>query len=301
MERSRGQVVLVAALGIAVTFVALALVTNTVIYTQNLATRETVDGVDPVAFQQSTADATADLLALANTYNASGDIDARFRADVADYSNASAIEVARNGHVATASVRSTTPGTRIYQDHPRNFTNGSAVTDWTVATDVTATRRFELNVTRENLSDGTPFTVIATDGTDTWTATIGGNATNVTLTVDDGTPTTCTVAAETTTVDLTRPALNGTTCDAPAFATGVGTPYDVQFSNGAQGYGRYVLFVDDGATVDGTNYASTLPDTAPALYDATVHVHVRRPDLDYATNVTVAPEDHPEGESYGPA
>lgn len=301
MERSRGQVVLVAALGIAVTFVALALVTNTVIYTQNLATRETVDGVDPVAFQQSTADTAADLLALANTYNASGDIDGQFRADVANYSNASAIEAARNGHLATARVVSTSGGTRLYQDQPRTFANESGVADWTLATDVTATRRFELNVTRANLSDATPFTVTADDGSATWSATVAGNATTVTLTVDNGTTSTCTVAADTTTVDLTDPALNGTACDAPAFAEGVSAPYDVSFANGTEGYGRYVLFVDDGATPVAANYAATLPDTAPALYGARVHVHVRRPDLEFATNVTVAPEDHPAGESYGPA
>ena len=88
MEDSRGQIILVAALAIAVTFVALALIVNTVIFTENLATRETVDGQQAVAFDQSVKETGEALLARAHARNASADADnsselvSRFRADI---------------------------------------------------------------------------------------------------------------------------------------------------------------------------------------------------------------------------
>jgi len=303
MGRSRGQVILIAALGIAVTLVALALVTNTVIYTENLATRETVDGQQAVAFQQSTEDGIGGLLSLANRYNASdsSDIHARFDADVGNFSNATQIASARNGKVGTASITDTTNGSRIFQNASRNFTDVNGNSSWTLATGVSNTRRFELNVTQSNLNATNPFTV--TVGSN-YTATIASDGSAIELTVSNDTISpSCEVSAETAVVDLTEGTLNGTDCGVPAFASDAGSSYDIAFSNATSGYGRYVLFVDqEPSTLPSGHYAGSYandPNKAPAIYDATVHVELVEPDLTYATNVTVAPEDSPEGEVYG--
>ncbi|MFB6081467.1 MAG: hypothetical protein ABEJ67_01465 [Halanaeroarchaeum sp.] len=304
MEGSRGQVVLVAALGIAVTLVALALVTNTVIYTQNLATRETADAVDSVAFQQATEEGVGGLVSLANRYNATSHsaLLARLETDVKHYANATGIEAARNGRIASASVRSVTNGTRIFQNDTRNFTDVNGNESWTLATDVSNTRRFELNVSRNALNSSAPFRVRLSDGIGTdWTATFEPNGNDIAVTIDNGSAVTCTVTAAHTVVDLTEGTINGTDCDAPPFGSGVGSPYAISFENADHVAGRYVLFVDD-ATVDSGPYATDPtedPNQRPAIYSATVHVRMVRTDLTYETNVTVAPEDSPEGEVYG--
>lgn len=301
MGRSRGQVILIAALGIAVTLVALALVTNTVIYTENLATRETVDGQQAVAVQQATQDGVGGLLSLANRYNTSNR-HARFDADVANFSNATQIAATRNGHVQTATITGTTDGARIFQNASRNFTDVNGNETWTLATGVSNTRRFELNVTQSKLDSTNPFTV--TVGGD-YSATIapeGSDVINLTVT-NDTVSKSCEVTATHAVVDLTEGTLNGTDCPVPAFASDVGAPYDITFSNAQNGYGRYVLFVDQQpSSLPTAHYAGSYsndPNYAPAIYDATVHVQFVTQDLTYETNVTVAPEDSPEGEAYG--
>ena len=154
MGRSRGQIILVAALGIAVTLVALALITNTAIYTENLATRETVDAQDATAYENAVEDSASGLLALANRYNATDheDIHDQFTADVVNVTNATAIESARHGHLVRTAVVDTTNGSRIAQDPSSEFTDEDGTENWTLATDVEQTRRFELNIS-DDLSD----------------------------------------------------------------------------------------------------------------------------------------------------
>ena len=303
MGRSRGQVILVAALGIAVTFVALALITNTAIYTENLATRGTVNGQDAVGLEQSVEDGASGLVALANRYNATSheSIVDRFESDVENLDSAIAIEAARDGDRTRITLVNTTNGSRISQDTPGNFTNATVGEDWTLATDVDRTRRFEMNVSSGNLSDTSPFTVVITDGSVDWTAELSPDgAGGVELTVtNDTTSVNCAVSNETAFVDLTEGTIGGESCATPAFGSDVSTPYDIRFENGSNVDGRYVLFVDRRpSAIDDTQYGDGSA-VEPALYDATVRVSIQQPDLTYESNVTVAPEESPEGETYG--
>lgn len=303
MGRSRGQVILVAALGIAVTFVALALITNTAIYTENLATRGTVNGQDAIGIEQSVEDGASGLVALANRYNASSheSIVGQFESDIANLDSAIAVEAARDGDRTRITLVNTTNGSRLSQDAPGNFTNATEVEDWTLATDVDRTRRFEMNVSTDNLSDTSPFTVVVTDGNVDWTAELSPDgAGGIELTVANDTSTvSCSVSNETAFVDLTEETLDGESCATLAFGSDVSTPYDVRFKNGSNVDGRYVLFVDrTPSVIDDTQYGNGSA-VEPALYDATVRVSIHQPDLTYESNVTVAPEESPEGETYG--
>ncbi|MFW6003342.1 MAG: DUF7261 family protein [Halanaeroarchaeum sp.] len=299
MDRSRGQVILVAALGIAVTLVALALITNTAIYTENLATRSTVNGQDAIAFEQSMEEGAGGLLALANRYNATdhSTIRTQFESDVSNVSAATELESVRHGDLGTVRVVSTTSGSQISQNESRNFTDTNASAEWTLATDVSQTRRFEMNVTRDDLDATDPFTVNVSNGSAHWTAEIGTDGSNIT--VANETDVVCSVDAATAVIDLTEGTVAGDTCDGLGSVSSVDGPYDVTFENGDDGYGRYVLFVDRTPDeIDSGLYGET-PAIDDAIYDATVHVAIEQPDLRYETNVTVAPEASPEGEVYG--
>lgn len=306
MDRSRGQVILVAALGIAVTLVALALVTNTAIYTENLATRETVSGQDAIAFEQSMDDGASDLLALANRYNASShtSIRDRFAADVNNLSSGTGTESAAYGELTAIEVVNTTNGSRISLNETRNFTSADGDGNWTLASDVDAHRRFEMNVSQSALNDtGSPFRIVINTTTHEWNASVAdGGDDNVSVAIsNETTNVTCSVSANTTVFDVTEGTLAGESCDAPTAASTVDGPYDISFENASNVEGRFVLFVDRTKSEIADHYdpAPDTPSIDPAIYDATVHVTVRQPDLTYETNVTVAPERSPEGEVYG--
>lgn len=312
MGRSRGQIILIAALGIAVTFVALAMITNTAIYTENLATRDTVSGQEVVAFQQSMESGASGLLALANRYNATSHttIRTQFETDVESLRNGTEIASASFGDLSTVSVIETTNGSRIAQNESRNFTDANGTDHWTLATAVEQTRRFQMNVTAASLNESDPFTVNVTNDTDEWSAEIAENGTNVDVSVSNGSTTTCSVEPDETgsvVVDLSEGGIAGNQCELPTFAADLSGPYDISFENGSNAAGRYVLFVDrepiafedDIADNSYADPADPGPSLHPAIYDATVRVSVQQPDLTYESNVTIAPTESPEGEVYG--
>lgn len=312
MDRSRGQIILIAALGIAVTLVALAMITNTAIYTENLATRSTVSGQEAVAFQQSMESGTSGLLALANRYNATdhSTIRNQFETDIETLRNGTEIASASFGGLSTVSVIETTNGSRIAQNESGNFTDAHGSENWTLATDVEQTRRFQMNVTVTSLTETDPFTVNVTTDTDVWTAEITKNESAVDVSISNGTTTTCTVETNETdsiVVDLSEGRIGDSQCEFPVFTSDLSGPYNVTLENGSHAEGRYVLFVDQEPTaIEGgladdpySDPADGGPSIHHAVYDATLRVSVQQPDLTYETNVTIAPTESPEGEVYG--
>lgn len=312
MGRSRGQIILIAALGIAVTLVALAMITNTVIYTENLATRDTVSGQEAVAFQQSMESGASGLLALANRYNATNHttIRSQFEADVESLRNGTEIVSASIGDLSTVSVIETTNGARIAQNLSRNFTDATGAEDWTLAAEIEQTRRFQMNVTAASLNESDPFTVNVTNDSDEWSAEIAENGTDVDVSISNGTTTSCSVEPDETgsvVVDLSEGRIAGDQCELPVFASDLSGPYTISFENGSNASGRYVLFVDREPTAIEDDLANDPynaptvegPSLQPAIYDATLRVSVQQPDLTYESNVTLVPSESPEGEVYG--
>ena len=307
MGRSRGQIILIAALGIAVTLVALAMITNTAIYTENLATRDTVSGQEVVAFQQSMESGASGLLALANRYNATNHttIRSQFETDVESLRNGTEIASASFGDLSTVSIIETTNGARIAQNETGNFTDANGAENWTLATGIEQTRRFQMNVTTSSVNASDPFTVTIENDTAEWTAKISHTESDtVDVIVSDGN-TTCavdTTDTESVVVDLSEGRIAENQCELPVFASDLSGPYNISFENASNAEGRYVLFVDRTSTdIDGEPYSGPAagPSLQPAIYDATLRVSVQQPDLTYESNVTIAPTESPEGEVYG--
>lgn len=303
----RGQLLLVAALGLAVAFVVLALVLNAVVFTENLATRNHGQTDDVVGYERAVEAAATGLLAETNAHNNS-DYDAlrdAFAANVATWDGNASVLVASGGHVTAATVASASNGTRVVQAAERNFSNASDATAWQAADGVSATRRFHVVATPTNGS--TPLTWNVTDGTAVWEVRISENASNTSETdvvVGNATAelTRTTVTADTVSVDLTEGTVNGTAVPNWTFAQEVGSTYDIHVENAASAEGRYVFVVDTeespfrGGLPSGTyNSAGTdaYPKTTPALFSATVDVTVQNSRVTYESNVTVAPASTP--------
>ncbi|MXR19826.1 DUF7261 family protein [Halobacterium bonnevillei] len=163
----RGQLLLVAALGLAVAFVVLALVLNAVVFTENLATRNHGQTDSVVAYERAAEGDVGALLAQTNRHNNSDsdELAATLTANVETWdANASVLAVG-SGHLTQTTVASVANGTRVVQSTRRNFSNATGVDDWTAATGVDATRRFHV-VAEPTTADA--LTLNVSNGTTAW-------------------------------------------------------------------------------------------------------------------------------------
>ncbi|MFB6266529.1 MAG: hypothetical protein ABEI31_02620, partial [Halodesulfurarchaeum sp.] len=161
MEDSRGQIILVAALGIAVTLVALAVIVNTVIFTENLATRNTVEGQEAIMVERSSEEAVANLMAYANKYNNSSysAVKGQFKRDVKNLSVGQNVHALSEGGFVNVSVVEVNNGTRIAQTQMDTLHSAGGQPDWTLAKDVTATRWFLMNFGTATTAHGANISV----------------------------------------------------------------------------------------------------------------------------------------------
>ncbi|AKU07251.1 MULTISPECIES: DUF7261 family protein [Haloferax] len=282
----RGQLMLVAALAIAVLLVGLALTLNTAIYTENLATRTTDTSLDGAVSHGRTVEAGAGVL-LDETNREGGtyaELAGSFDETFGNWSDAAATLAAVRGAATNASRVDHVEGTRISQtDAARNFTDGSESTDWTLASDV-GVRGVRFNVSRDSLatSSGSAFELVVDDGTNVVETEVYRNSTRAFVTVEDagGTRATCSVAADAgdyVTIDVADGRLNGTACDPlDAVHTDLDGTVAVSYRNAVQAEGSYELYVNEtNATVfDAAKYASAESGSSPvaeqALYAVTV-------------------------------
>jgi hypothetical protein len=304
MNRDRGQLLLVAGLGLALAFVVLALVLNAVVFTENLATRNHGETDDVVGHERAVEAGVGGLLVEANTYDDANatTVRAALEAGVGQWDANASLLTASSGTITATSVQSVENGTRIAQPTARNFSNDSGADDWTAAVDVNETRRFEPVVTP---ASGDPLAFEVSDGSASWRVEISENAsspgyTDVNVRNESGDVLADTyVEAETVALDVTEGTVNGTRVANWTFAENVSAPYDVRVANGGNASGRYGFVVDvpdAEADVPSGTYASRgsgSPTAVPALYGATVDVTVRDDRVTYQTNVSVAPEASP--------
>lgn len=305
----RGQLLLVAALGLAVAFVVLAVVLNAVVFTENLATQNHGRTDEAVGFQNAADDGVGGLLAAVNDHNNSdyAELNEVFHDGVGAWDENTTLLSASDGRVTETTVVGVENGTQVVQSEPRAFTNETGVGDWDLAPDVEETRRFRMVVSQNDSAN--PFRTRVSDGTNTWTVRVeeNGSETDV-LVFDDGTRRAKhTESGDTVEIDLTQGLVNGTEYENWTFAEGVGPSYTISYENGDTASGRYVFVVDRPRTallddLPADHYHSRTsgeyPTTVPGLYRANVSVTLQRSTLTYETHVDVAPGSPPGGEDY---
>ncbi|MFC3478914.1 DUF7261 family protein [Halobacterium litoreum] len=301
----RGQLLLVAALVLAVAFVALALVLNAVVFTENLATRNHDRTDDAIGFENAVDAGVGGIVVQANRYDASDYATVRgaVRDGVAVWDENATRLAAADGRVTDTEIVRLDNGTRILQDDPtRAVTNHLGTPDWTVAEDITETRRFEMVVTPRSTSSPMVFHVESVSGTASWRFEViedGSGGTAVSAFKNGTQVAAATAPSDTVTLDVTEGTLDGAEIANWTFAEGVDGPYDMSVDDGDNAEGEYVLVVDrprgdlladmpDSYDDPGTG---DYPTTTPAVYRAVVDVTVRQSTLTYGTTLAVEPED----------
>lgn len=304
-RRSRGQLFVITGLTLAVILVAAAVLLNTAIYTQNLATRGAgADGSEAIEFREFVVDGVGEVVEQENRaeHDTEASVDSAVRDGIFEIDNRTRLRFAGHGTSTVVDDESSefTSGVFVSQSASGPFTydddgDGSdELSDWTLVQDADSVRNVVFTLDTDQLQttsdpQNEAFRVLVTDGTDEQHIYVyrdGGDVVVETATALDAA---CRVAADgTVTLDVTAGRLGDADCGS-LWPTEFGT-YDVSYQRGDAAVGTYELT----AAGDESNvvfYPSDDDDVAvdPAVYDATVPIRYRSPTVTFETEVRIAP------------
>lgn len=314
--RDRGQMLLVAAFGVAVMLVALALILNTSIYTENIATRgsDISGGKDAARFTDSTRDAVGGIVTYAN-YNDNAsydDLNGSVSSGVTNYSELSGDQQALDSIAVNVSqVGTPSRGAHVY-NRSGNFSNVSGAQNWTVVEDTEGVRKFEIQAQNDSLTEKGPppvfsdpiFYVNFTDLDDDeryrvyiFNSNDASEDVNVTVEgetaggssfslgcgrdIDDGV----------VNVSVTGGTVEGERCEPlERVAAVTSDAFSVRFNNTLDGgaptiEGEYSMVVNSTRS----DVSSDAPNSDFAIYSTRIHISYHSKRLFYETDLRVAP------------
>jgi len=279
-EGNRGQMILLMGVVLAVMFVALALLVNAAIYTDNVATRGGDPAGEALEYQNGVVDSVSGLLAEENNQ--------------AGGTTATDIEPAiekigdthRQYHLRRAAMAETTTD-RVYEGLLIEQTDSGGLANWNL-NDAESVRSFEITfepgeMPQLNLTTDEPFEIDVGESK-RYVYINEDNPGDLVVAESVGNPIcTADASADEVRFDVTGGRFGGSPCD-----TGwPGADVDgLSFSNGENAVGTYEL------TVKGTNIDSDdpPPDTTTIIYDVDLTLQITTPELRYERSVTVVPE-----------
>lgn len=278
-DRDRGQLLLVAGLTIAVILVALVLLLNTVIYTENVATRGLdTETDDALQYRATVVDSVEEIIAQENRRS-----NANYGTLEDNVTNGTALlhESLNQRHLERGAIADLSldhrGGIHAWQESSSDFTpSGSSDANWTVATGIDDVKRFNMTVERSSLrSLSEAFTIDIGVST---SIQIYENGTHII--VDDGSDS-CATTTDPATIDLINHTLDGGDC--PALNWSESPPYDVDFVLANHTAGTYAMTVSDQTSIT----PSDVPNYTYVIYDADVEITYQSRDVDYQTTVHV--------------
>ena len=183
-DDDRGQLLLVTVLILAAAFIALALVVNSAIFTENLATRDDTAGAEEAL--EYRAEVVGNVEALIEETNANTDLTTEqdlgnhVREGIAGFTETDRSRQALAGQSIEVETEDVRFGTRIAQENAdRNLTNLNNDADWTVASNVDTTRNVTFTFTEIDtfeeggflpiFGDDRPFQMELDSGSNSWT------------------------------------------------------------------------------------------------------------------------------------
>lgn len=309
-HRDRGQILLIAALIIAASFVVLALVVNSAIFTENLATRDDVAGSqDALEYRHEVVQSVGAIVTTVNRDNSLPRAEARNT--VQDIGLQGGLQQSALGRVVDVAATGQTNGTKIAQDVERNFTSNESVfvtaQDWTLATDVDRTRNVQFNIT--DLTVNSTFTIFVNDSDDEWELLIrrgGGNDIEAAVDPPNASAQSCErTFGGSVTIDVTGGTFDGEPCYALSqltngtemwLGTDVEDPYDIRFAGDLEEISGTYSMIVDGTTGDASNFA-TDPEVGPytraAVYSLALSYSYYTSGVGYESEIRVAPGEVP--------
>lgn len=307
-DEDRAQIILITGLTLAVLFVAVVLLLNTVIYTENLATRGAdAGGAEAIEFRDGAVEDLAGILHREhrNRSSAAG-VESNFNESGRTYARTVADLRARDGVIADVRVTDTEPGHFVAQNETdTGFRNMTAPDDstanWTLVKNVSRARNYRLTVNSTSLSndeDGA-FAVVADGADEDWSVTLSNKSTDAitvrvrNATIDDSKTFTHGPDGNVT-IDLTAGTVAGQRFPKLVWAGGVQSenePYDaynISYENGDNATGTYSFVVDERDETSPIDDSSR-PYVVEGIYSVDVELSHRTPELTYGDVVRIAP------------
>lgn len=270
----RGQLLLVAGILLAVVFVALALLVNATIYTDNVATRGGDTASGALEYQAGSVDTVGGLIDAENAVTGDeddfADVHGRVTSGVSEINATLRQNELRRAATSDISISGQTEG-RLIREH-----NVSEFGNWTA--NASAVRGFVIDLDTENMSTGSSFR-IDLNGTELEVNKTGGDI--VVAKVSESSE--CRVnAAGVVRFDVTGGRLDGDPCRFgwPEFDT----DSEIGIEDGDNGAGTYELTIESN---DETEWL--VPQTTVAVYSVDLELRIDSPELRYETTVRVAP------------
>jgi len=312
-REDRAQLILIAGFVIAVSLVGLALVVNTAIFTENLATRSQTSGaVDALSYRSSVHDNTASVIKQVNddewdqSYTT---LNETVRANLEEYGQLSGRHQSLADRYANVSVVDHTPGVVIYQNATATFNSATPGDNenWTLESNVDNVRNFSITLeddgTTPTLADRLEhrrhFTINVTTPSvdDWWKLNVSRTATgdNIVAVNASGQGWEACSTPVTTTINVTAGTIDGSDCGAINFTEWQDDKsFDLQFENGSKIEGTYWLEMDkDVAALASAQYGTATDDPSAdtILYSVQVKLDYQTRRFDYETQFRVEPGD----------
>lgn len=307
-DRDRAQIILVTGFALAIAFVAIALVMNSVIYTENLATRsEASKASDSVTIRADLGEAADAIVGAANRYNNSTyeTLQKNVTRGIENMTAATERQQLQTGKAVSLTMLESHNGTRVRQtDDSRPFTAADGRGNWTLVKNVDEIRTLWLNVTEmekatvPNANEAV-FNLTAQNTTtdDTWNVTLineTGTKDTYSMYVTDGNGDQhdCNDQSGEFFVNVTE---GGVTCGGTTYeiGSGMGEVDLLRFSRGQNVLGgRYEVFVRNASESIATpSPYGSMPFYDRQLYTATLYFSYEEQRMVYGTNLTVGPGD----------
>lgn len=306
--------IIITALVIALVFVALAVIVNSAVYTENIGSRSSSDVGTVFAAQQEVKATVEGTLNRTNTHHSTSydDLTRNYTRMTDAFEESYTSSYAERGaHVSVETINQTN-GTYLQQtNQSRTYANASGgANDWTVADDVSGISDYNLTVVRSGLytDTGVPHSEVLADSFsihitdedgDTWELHIYENtSSNVTVrpVVSGAEKSACDVNATEPRVDFASGTLDGTHCPTLVFAEGLEGQLDIEYRNPNNITGNYSLRVDTvidaGTNTDYVDPGSGSPTATPNIYSTTTRLIYRDSEKSHNGTQRVAAGEH---------
>jgi hypothetical protein len=306
-ECSRGQLLLIGAVTIALLIFGLAIVLNSVLYTSTVSPQAASDGTANAEMYRDAVERDVGGLMRSLANGSDYAVEDDFRSNLTSYEERLGESTATSepGTISLEYVPgSSRTGARVRQTSQAQLNDASGAQNWTVADRVESLERFNLTIdklpqTTSGKSREFQIRVEEVSGSDVWRLDVyySSSPGNVVFETFDGTLTTvCTFSAgsrNSVTLDIDLPA--GTVDGRPScsftFAQGISGDYSLEFERTGPGMSAVTEGTYDGViegSVPSSNYNSptTDPYLRQTIYNATVELTYVTDSVSYETTIT---------------
>ena len=300
LNDGRGQIILVAAFALGVIFIALAVVVNAAIFTENLATRgEATSDSDALHYRHEVEESAGRALDYVNAEGTGSVSD--FKRNLTNISLQGTRQKARLGRVVNVGDVSSVVSGKRFENQTGSFVKENSSINWKLGNNISQTRQFVLNISSISATtygDAFKTSVFESSTGPYWNMSVFKNTTsgklNITIKNTNNNVEYCEVPLSgNVEIDITSGTVNGENCYALQrndsnvmwFAAGLSSPYNIRFVNGDAVSGGYRGIVDLSPTGD----IESTANSENAIYSLNVNYTYQTPSLYYETDIRVAP------------